>query len=138
MNNKEILQKIMDDKFLSARTFGKKIGVASNYVSEISTGKITQITPAVIAKIVAAFPEYSPDWLRTGEPPIYSNVEAHRVSRSVISNGNGNTNTVTNADAPDRLLTLMEGQTAALLRQLEKKDEQIARLLTLLEGRRDG
>lgn len=134
MNNKEILQKIMDDKFLSARTFGKKIGVASNYVSEISTGKITQITPAVIAKIVAVFPEYSPDWLRTGEPPIYSNVEAHRVSQSIIGSGDHNTVTAT----PDRLLTLMEGQTAALLRQLEKKDEQIARLLTLLEGRRDG
>lgn len=134
MNNKEILQKIMDDKFLSARTFGKKIGVASNYVSEISTGKITKITPAIIAKIVAAFPEYSPDWLRTGEPPIYSNVEAHRVSQSIIGSGDHNTVTAT----PDRLLTLMEGQTAALLRQLEKKDEQIARLLTLLEGRRDG
>lgn len=134
MNNKEILQKIMDDKLLSARDFGRKIGVSSNYVSGIASGKVSQITPSVIAKIVAAFPEYSPDWLRTGEPPIYSSVEAHRVSQSIIGSGDHNTVTTT----PDRLLTLMEGQTAALLRQLEKKDEQINRLLTLLEGRHDG
>ena len=134
MSNYEILQKIMADHCLSPSEFGNKIGKNENFVSVIKTGATATISPKVIRAIVEAFPEYSPDWLRTGEPPIYSNVEAHRVSQSIIGSGDHNTVTAT----PDRLLTLMEGQTAALLRQLEKKDEQIARLLTLLEGRRDG
>lgn len=135
MEAHERLEKIMADYSISASEFGRKIGKPDNFVSTIRIGATEKLSPKVVRAIVEAFPEYSPDWLRTGEPPIYS-VEAHRVSRSIIGNGNTNNNNVT--DTPDRLLTLMEGQTAALLSQLERKDEQINRLLTLLEGRRDG
>lgn len=134
MKPHERLEKIMADYSISASEFGRKIGKNDNFVSTIKIGATENLSPKVVRAIVDAFPEYSPDWLRTGEPPIYSSVEAHRVSQSIIGSGDHNTVTTT----PDRLLTLMEGQTAALLRQLEKKDEQINRLLTLLEGRRDG
>ena len=45
MKNEEILKKIMDDHNLSAREFGRKIGRDSVFVSEISSGKISKISP---------------------------------------------------------------------------------------------
>lgn len=122
MTNYEILQKIMADHCLSPSEFGNKIGKNENFVSVIKTGATANFSPKVIRAIVDAFPEYSPDWLRTGEPPIYSNVEAHRVSQSIIGSGDHNTVTAT----PDRLLTLMEGQTAAILERWNGWDDRLA------------
>lgn len=72
MSNIEILKKIMSDNDLSALEFGKKIGKSSNFVSQVETGKTKKLTPPVLRKLIEQFPQYNPEWLRTGEPPIYA------------------------------------------------------------------
>lgn len=130
MKNEEILKKIMDDHNLSAREFGRKIGRDSVFVSEISSGKISKISPNLIQKIIDAFPEYSPDWLRTGEPPIY-------VEKPVTISGNGNVSNIGNGNSVtvhDRILTLLERQTEALAAQIAEKDKQINDLISIIKG----
>lgn len=72
MTNEEILKKIMDDHCLSTAEFGRKIGKNENFVSILKTGATKTISPKVRRLILDHFPEYSPEWLRTGEPPIYA------------------------------------------------------------------
>jgi hypothetical protein len=130
MTNEEILQKIMDDNCISPKEFGNKIGKNDNFVSTIKTGAIRQLTPKVIRAILDAFPQYSPDWLRTGEPPIY-------VDKPVAISGNGNVSNIGNGNSVtvhDRILTLLERQTEALAAQIAEKDKQINDLISIIKG----
>lgn len=72
MSNIEILEKIMADRCLSPLEFGRKIGKNDNFVSLIRSGRTKKFTAPVLRKLMEQFPEYSAEWLRTGEPPIYA------------------------------------------------------------------
>lgn len=72
MSNIEILEKIMADRCLSPLEFGRKIGKNDNFVSLIRSGRTKKFTAPVLRKLMEQFPEYSAEWLSTGEPPIYA------------------------------------------------------------------
>lgn len=129
MSNIEILEKIMADRCLSPLEFGRKIGKNDNFVSLIRSGKTKKFTAPVLRKLMEQFPEYSADWLRTGEPPIYAaEVQIHGSGNI----GNGNNNNVTTIN--ERLLAAVEQmcETARIHAEAAKTNaETIAQLLNL-------
>lgn len=129
MTNEEILKKIMDDHDLSPAELGRKIGKNENFVSTIKTGATKKLTPKVIRLMLDHFPEYSSDWLRTGEPPIYASEVTIHGSGNI---GNGNNNNVTTIN--ERLLAAVEQmcETARIHAEAAKTNaETIAQLLKI-------
>lgn len=134
MTNEEILKKIMDDHDLSPAELGRKIGKNENLVSTIKTGATKKLTPKVIRLMLDHFPEYSADWLRTVEPPIYASEVTIHGSGNI---GNGNNNNVTTINVTtinERLLAAVEQmcETARIHAEAAKTNaETIAQLLKL-------
>lgn len=116
----------MADKCLSPLEFGKKIGKNENFVSTIKTGATKKLTPKVIRLITDHFPEYSKEWLRTGEPPIYA-AEVAVSGNGNIGNGNGNAVSIS---IPDRVLATLEQQAATIKMQAE----QLTTVLEMLKS----
>lgn len=110
----EIIEKIMFDNDLSASDFGEKVGKSSNYVSELRSGKTAKISPPMLKRLAAAFPQYSAEWLRTGEPPIYAAEVTINGSGNI---GNGNNNSVTTIS--ERVLSVIESQQQTIHQQAE-------------------
>ena len=103
-------------KKLSQRRFQASIGVSSSYINGISDG----IGADVLRKVSTMYPELNTDWLLTGEG------EMLRSSQGVQNQYGGDHN--------NQSLTM--GQTSdsdKLIDLLKKKDEQIDRLIAMLE-----
>lgn len=117
----------MEDHHLNASEFGEKVEKSSNYVAEIRSGKTAKISPPMVRKICRVFSEYNPDWVRTGEPPIYASEVTIHGSGNI---GNGNNNNVTTIN--ERLLAAVEQmcETARIHAEAAKANaETIAQLL---------
>lgn len=110
----EIIEKIMEDHHLNASEFGEKVEKSSNYVAEIRSGKTSKISPPMVRKICRVFSEYNPDWVRTGEPPIYAAEVTIHGNGNI---GNGNNNSVTTIS--ERVLSVIESQQQTIHQQAE-------------------
>lgn len=129
MEVSEIIDRICADNCISAKEFSEKIGKNHGFVSNLKNGRTAKFSPSVIRIILEKFPEYSADWLRTGEPPIYAAEVTIHGSGNI---GNGNNNNVTTIN--ERLLAAVEQmcETARIHAEAAKTNaETIAQLLKL-------
>lgn len=122
------LQEFISSKGINISDFERLCGLSNGYVHKIknSVGK------RGLTDIQRVFPELNTDWLLTGKgemlnPPISQSVTGSH-NTAVAGNGNQvNTSTLIEELAAQRRLT------EKVQMQLDKSQEQIDRLLTLLE-----
>lgn len=68
MNAGEIIDKILKDKGLNAKSFSEKLGLERpQAIYDIQKGKTKSISPQMANKIISVFPDISKSWLLTGE-----------------------------------------------------------------------
>lgn len=112
---KERLTAFLRSKGINNSEFGRRTGTSSAYVSSIRQS----ISTDVLEKIAQAFPELNVEWLLLGTGEMYR-------SDTVTQNGRINQN-------GDGGNTVNGGETGELIELLRKRDEQIDRLISLLE-----
>jgi transcriptional regulator with XRE-family HTH domain len=112
---KERLTAFLRSKGINNSEFGRRTGTSSAYVSSIRQS----ISTDVLEKIAQAFPDLNVEWLLLGTGEMYR-------SDTVTQNGRINQN-------GDGGNTVNGGETGELIELLRKRDEQIDRLISLLE-----
>lgn len=118
MGVKERLTQFVAYKRLSKRRFQASIGVSSSYIQGITNG----MSADVLHRISVTYPDLNTDWLLTGEGEMLNSTPG------ITQNQNGGSNN-------SQTVTLGQSDVSKFIELLKKKDEQIDRLLTLLENR---
>lgn len=126
MTNKEILDYMLKELGIRQGVFAKNIGVAATSMSLVRSGRVKHFTRKAAARITAVYPQYSANWIMTGEGPIYTD---------------GRPEPELKAEKPARRLrsdeiepTLQRNvEMRDLLDLLNKQNEQISQLLSLIE-----
>lgn len=118
MNLNERISFILEHEHLSAAAFAKRIGAKTTQsIYDILSGKTKSLSQDMLNKIVSCFPGYSSAWLLAGEGSMFiGNIQRNENGDNF--QGDGITINKTN-----------EG----FISLLQKKDEQIDRLLTIIE-----
>ena len=123
---KERLVKFLKYKGLSQKKFEETVGLANGYVNNIRRS----VTSEKLQQIVRCFPDLNKAWLLTGEGEM---LLPQKESTSTITDNStsvaGNSNHVNATSTLDKALD----EIAAQRRLVEKAQEQIDRLITLLE-----
>lgn len=124
MEANEIIQKIIDNEGINAKFFSEKLGFKRpQVIYDVLKGKTKSISNNLANKIVTEFPQYSKLWLLTGEgDDINSNVVQNDV---IEENRQKRTYTISS----DNLMEIICEKD----RQIQKRDEQIDRLISILE-----
>ena len=116
---------------ISQREFEKRCNLAAGFISHIANS----IAPASVRKIKAAFPTLNIDWLQTGEGEMLlrdeqpSEVVASGDSSTAVKGNNNQVNSASFVSVMNRAFD----EIAAQRTLTQKRDEQIDRLLTMLE-----
>ena len=116
MSTQDSLADFLAYKHLNYRDFEKKVGMGQSTASRLSE----RSTPRTFKRISDAFPDLNAEWLRTGEGDMLLPV-------TQTANGNGNVQVAGNGN------TLSSSAVDELKAQLAKKDEQIERLLAIID-----
>lgn len=91
---------------VSRRNFAQTADIDYSNLVTILNGH-RNVGGGIISKILVAFPNINPDWLRHGEGEMFvnPNTSINNPTRSIISVGNGNTNTYNEAPTPSPITT---------------------------------
>lgn len=125
MKASEIIQQIIDNEGFNAKVFSEKLGFERpQVIYDVLKNKTKAISDNLANKIISVFPQYSKSWLLTGEG------EMLKKPTIVQNNINGD-------NLQGQNITLSSDNYMEIIRekdrQLQKRDEQIDRLITLLE-----
>ncbi len=125
MKASEIIQQIIDNEGFNAKVFSEKLGFERpQVIYDVLKNKTKAISDNLANKIISVFPQYSKSWLLTGEG------EMLKKPTIVQNNVNGD-------NLQGQNITLSSDNYMEIIRekdrQLQKRDEQIDRLITLLE-----
>ncbi len=125
MKASEIIQQIIDNEGFNAKVFSEKLGFERpQVIYDVLKNKTKAISDNLANKIISVFPQYSKSWLLTGEG------EMLKKPTIVQNNVNG-------YNLQGQNITLSSDNYMEIIRekdrQLQKRDEQIDRLITLLE-----
>ncbi|MCF0184272.1 MAG: helix-turn-helix transcriptional regulator [Bacteroidaceae bacterium] len=132
MELKERIDAVLASTGLSAAAFAKRLGVKTTQtIYDLTSGKTRTLSSDVLTKIASCFPQFSVEWLMTGEgemfrPSISQKVEGCENMFSTTGNVSG---------IPADIYRQALDEIAAQRRLVEKRDEQIDRLLTIIETR---
>ncbi|MCD8286212.1 MAG: hypothetical protein LUD50_03180 [Clostridia bacterium] len=113
-NVKQRAYKFIEAKGLSVAEFERRCGLSNGYVK----GMRKNFGDEKLVDVLRAFPELNRDWLLYGEGDMIRS-SGDNVINSI---GDNNRNTVNRHDTTDKFIGL-----------LQKKDEQIDRLLSIIE-----
>lgn len=102
-------------KGISQSKFEKTVGLSNGFINNISKG----IGADKLHRIICNFPELNQEWLLTGSGDMVSS----HISQENVNGDNIQGNNV----------TVHKSETDKFLDLLKKKDEQIDRLLTIIE-----
>ena len=87
MTGKEIIERILADEDISAQKFSDTIGnKRAQAIYDILGEKTKRVSKAMASKIVAAFPQYSVDWLTTGEGEVYADSDCVEAQKAMGKN----------------------------------------------------
>lgn len=125
MSVKQRLKDYLKERGVSERAFGKKVGVSGSYVNSIRTS----VQPDKLKAITDAYPDLNPIWLLTGAGEMLLRGGGSQVVGENNTSVAGNGNKVTHNDIA-ALLELQKGYQE----MIHKKDEQIERLIGIIEG----
>jgi hypothetical protein len=120
---KQRVVEFIEYKKISVRSFERLCGLSNGYVKGIKH----TIFPDKMKGITLQYPELNPVWLLTGEGQMIKNTQAAEGAGSAGIAGND----VLGGGIGDAALV------AGLMKSLEKKDEQIDRLLGIIESLRN-
>lgn len=132
---KERLIEYIKYKGVGQNKFAESIGVSSGYVNNIRKS----IQPDKIFSISKKYPDLNTGWLLTGEGTMLRKPQSiGDISGSTVvgANVNGSGNTITNNDVAG-LIELQKGYQQMLKekdKQINKSQEQIDRLLSIIEN----
>lgn len=124
MNGAEIIEAILTDLGIKQAQFITECGLPRSSFSEIKSGKIKSISRLTAAKIVKAYPQFNVKWIMTGEGDMYV-----QGNSAPVFNNSGNNVSNQQGTIDSGLIGLLKEKD----RQLGKRDEQIDRLLTIIE-----
>lgn len=120
-NGKEVLSEVLETLGINAPTLAKQIGVKYQRLLDIQSKKVKKISFEVAHLINRVYPQFSLEYL-SGDDRGYLNNSCNTIGENSCSAiGNGARASVNGSDA-SKLLSL-----------LEKKDQQIDRLLAIIE-----
>lgn len=122
MTTNEIIDRILSETNLSMREISLRIGANSNVFCDLRNGKVKRISHKLAEKINAAFPQFSITWLLTGEGDMYASGN----SAPVFQNSGDN---VSNHQGQPQ----DSGVVVQLIDLLKQKDEQMSRLIGVIE-----
>lgn len=122
MNDNEKIEELLHYYRMEQKDFAEKCSILPETISNIKRG-LHGISNKVFNKIITAFPEINKEWLRDGEGEmIINNQSVENVSGTGIVGNN-----VSGGGINDN--SIVEG----LMRTIERRDEQIDRLLSIIE-----
>lgn len=133
MNVQERLLLLADTLEGSRRVFQQKIGKSSSYIVNISVP-----SRKALRDIKAAYPQVNLDWILTGEGEMFlETFTDNAVIRNPKNNNEGTAEHVgDNIDTNSIELVKAQNELISkILQQSAKKDEQIDRLISLLESK---
>lgn len=120
----QIIEEILDYYRINSRNFAEKIGTSPTQIYDLQKKKIQKLSPAMIEKIVAAYPEIQRVYLMTGEGDM--------LRPGAIQHNNGNQNcTITNVDNS----TSSSEEISELRSQLKDANETIHALTSMLSNK---
>jgi transcriptional regulator with XRE-family HTH domain len=128
MDITERLKEFIVSKGLSTRQFEKTAGLSNGTVSKITDS----VRESTLVRISKSFPDLNTDWLMTGEGEMLRSTYTQNVEDSKNFTQTGNV-TVNNSDAA--LLKAID-EISEQRKMVQKAQEQIDRLLTILEKTR--
>lgn len=126
---------ISDGHATNQRELASLLGYTESGLSQILTGKVA-ISKPFINKLYEIEPQINKDWLETGEGEMLTNQTIHATNSTVVgSNINGSGNKIMHNDLSEikMLVNEMAEQRKANSAIMQKKDEQIDRLLSIVE-----
>lgn len=123
--------------------FEKSCGISNGYINNLRSSP----TVKVVQKIIGAYPELSQSWLITGEGEMLKSSISQTVNGDHNTQVAGNANHVNNSSTLDKAIDEISQQrqlvekshelTANAQRQTDKAQEQIDRLLAIIEKMQD-
>lgn len=125
MNIQSRFMEFISYKGLSKRRFQHNIGVSNSYIQNI----VNSVSDDVLNRIHILYPELNTKWLLTGDGEMLN--PTHGITQHQ-NGGSNNSQTITVGQSD---VSKFLDEIAAQRRMTEKAQEQIDRLLTLLEKR---
>lgn len=120
MTGKEIIERILADEDISAQNLADRIGdKRPQAIYDILHEKTKRVSKTMASKIVAAFPQYSVDWLTTGEGEVYADSDCMAAQKVMGKN------------TQEMLLKRID----KLIEMHERDIRNIERLIAILEER---
>ena len=112
--------------------FAANIGIAKSQFSEVLSGK-RKITDNLVNKIHNSYPSLNRNWLSTGEGEMLTSVIQNNKNGDNIQ---GNTITINKQDGEmSDVIKSLVSQLFTSQQQISKNQEQIDRLITLIENK---
>ena len=141
MELKERITAVLSYAELSASAFAKKIGAKTTQaIYDLISGKTKTLSPDILNKVVSCYPDLSIEWLVRGEGEMLK-TGVQQISYGDMSpnlNGKGNSVNFVTEDLKIFVeeLSAQRRISERKLTLLEKKDEQIDRLISIIEKQR--
>lgn len=141
MELKERITAVLSYAELSASAFAKKIGAKTTQaIYDLISGKTKTLSPDILNKVISCYPDLSIEWLVRGDGEMLK-PGVQQISYGDMSpnlNGKGNSVNFVTEDLKIFVeeLSAQRRISERTLTLLEKKDEQIDRLISIIEKQR--
>ena len=138
MELKERITAVLSYAELSASAFAKKIGAKTTQaIYDLISGKTKTLSPDILNKVLSCYPDLSIEWLVRGDGEMLK-PGVQQISYGDMSpnlNGKGNSVNFVTEDLKIFVeeLSAQRRISERTLTLLEKKDEQIDRLISIIE-----
>lgn len=138
MELKERITAVLSYAELSASAFAKKIGAKTTQaIYDLISGKTKTLSPDILNKVISCYPDLSVEWLVRGDGEMLK-PGVQQISYGDMSpnlNGKGNSVNFVTEDLKIFVeeLSAQRRISERTLTLLEKKDEQIDRLISIIE-----
>lgn len=141
MELKERITAVLSYAELSASAFAKKIGAKTTQaIYDLISGKTKTLSPDILNKVVSCYPDLSIEWLVRGEGEMLKPSVQQITYGDMSPNLNGKGNSVNFVTEDLKIfveeLSAQRRISERTLTLLEKKDEQIDRLISIIEKQR--
>ena len=121
-------------KGIKMKTFEERCGLSTGYVTSMRSGYGSE----KLKNVLSAFPELNREWLLYGEGEMLNDQPTETGGAAIVNNQVGNGNHFDANGTVERFLDELAAQrelTREAQQQLTKSQEQIDRLITIIEKR---
>ena len=131
MKASERLQYIVDNEGLNAKIFSERIGFERpQSIYDVLKNKTKNITENLANRITNVYPKYSKAWLMTGEGDV---LKSDSNNNQMTNEAETNSDKITTIDKALEEIAAQRRLTEQALQHIFKSQEQLDRLISLLE-----